>query len=53
MAGWHSGLAPYTVAKHGIIGLTQTAALEFACQGIRVNAVAPRLCPDPANECTS
>lgn len=35
------GLAPYTVAKHGIIGLTQTAALEFACQGIRVNAVAP------------
>lgn len=35
------GLAPYTVAKHGIIGLTQTAALEFACQGIRINAVAP------------
>lgn len=36
------GLAPYTVAKHGIIGLTQTAALEFACEGIRINAVAPR-----------
>ncbi|HCI9401286.1 TPA: SDR family oxidoreductase [Klebsiella variicola] len=35
------GLAPYTVAKHGIIGLTQTAALEFACEGIRINAVAP------------
>lgn len=35
------GIAPYTVAKHGIIGLTQTAALEFACQGIRINAVAP------------
>lgn len=35
------GLAPYTAAKHGIIGLTQTAALEFACQGIRINAVAP------------
>ena len=35
------GLAPYTVAKHGIIGLTQTAALEFATQGIRINAVAP------------
>ncbi|WP_407579696.1 SDR family NAD(P)-dependent oxidoreductase [Citrobacter koseri] len=35
------GLAPYTAAKHGIIGLTQTAALEFACQDIRINAVAP------------
>lgn len=35
------GLAPYTAAKHGIIGLTQTAALEFACKGIRINAVAP------------
>lgn len=35
------GLASYTAAKHGIIGLTQTAALEFACKGIRINAVAP------------
>ena len=35
------GLAPYTAAKHGIIGLTQSAALEFACKGIRINAVAP------------
>lgn len=35
------GLAPYTAAKHGIIGLTQTSALEFASQGIRINAVAP------------
>ncbi|MGE0970871.1 SDR family NAD(P)-dependent oxidoreductase [Klebsiella sp. WOUb02] len=35
------GLAPYTRAKHGVIGLTQTAALEFAQQGLRVNAVAP------------
>jgi NAD(P)-dependent dehydrogenase (short-subunit alcohol dehydrogenase family) len=31
----------YTAAKHGVVGLTQAAALEYAAQGIRINAVGP------------
>jgi NAD(P)-dependent dehydrogenase (short-subunit alcohol dehydrogenase family) len=33
--------APYTAAKHGVHGLTRSAALELAAFGVRVNAVAP------------
>lgn len=31
----------YAAAKHGVIGLTQTAALEYSAQGVRINAVGP------------
>ena len=33
--------AAYVAAKHGVIGLTQTSALEYSAQGVRINAVGP------------
>ena len=33
--------APYVAAKHALLGLTRTAAIEYAAQGVRINAVGP------------
>jgi NAD(P)-dependent dehydrogenase (short-subunit alcohol dehydrogenase family) len=40
----HPGVSAYASSKHGIVGLTRTAAVEFAEEGVRINVVCPGLC---------
>ncbi len=42
----------YSAAKHGVVGLTKTGALEYGKQGIRINAVCPGMIRTPMTQAT-
>jgi NAD(P)-dependent dehydrogenase (short-subunit alcohol dehydrogenase family) len=49
LRGGRLGLA-YYASKHGVVGMTKAAALEYAAMGVRINAVAPAVIETPMSQ---
>jgi len=45
-----AGLSAYVASKHGVVGATKTAALDYARQGVRINALCPGLVLTPMTQ---
>lgn len=43
----YAGSSAYTAAKHGVVGLTRTAAIDYATKGIRINSIGPAFIDTP------
>jgi NAD(P)-dependent dehydrogenase (short-subunit alcohol dehydrogenase family) len=42
-----ANFAAYTAAKHGVVGLTKAAALEYGLDGLRINVICPAMVDTP------
>jgi NAD(P)-dependent dehydrogenase (short-subunit alcohol dehydrogenase family) len=50
VAASSSGIAAYVASKHAVLGLTRSAALEYATRGLRINVIGPGIIDTPMTQ---